>query len=107
MSLDPAHLRTGGLLEWHADIEGVRIELLAEVVVSGTTLHLRDVAIYPVGVERGAVGVAALMRAARAELFPAVREAGFERLRVSGTRLSGTRPGRIVDVTINLEREAR
>ncbi len=107
MSIDPARLRTGEFLEWHADIEDTRIELLAEVEVSGTTLHLRDVAIYPVGVDRGAVGVAALLRAARAGLFPAVREAGFDRLRVSGTRLSGARPGRIVDVTIDLQGEAR
>lgn len=57
-------------------------------------------------VERGVIALAPLMRAVRGTLFTAARQAGFERLRVTATRLSGSRPGRIVDVTIDLEREA-
>jgi quercetin dioxygenase-like cupin family protein len=39
-----------------------------------------------------------------AELVPDVQASGFERLRITGTRLSGTRPGRDLDITINLTR---
>ena len=106
MSLDPHWLRTGELLEAHVEVEGVRIELLAVVQVSGTTVHLQDLAIYPAGVERATVGVAALVRAARRDLFPDLRAAGFERLRITATRLSGANPRRTVDLTIDLTREA-
>ena len=106
MSIDPDWLRTGELLEAHVEIEGIRIELLAVVQVSGTTVHLQDLAIYPAGVERATVGVAALLRAARRDLFPDLRAAGFDRLRITATRLSGANPGRTVDLTIDLTREA-
>jgi len=104
--IDPAQLRSGGLLEGYVDVEGVRIEFLAIVEVSGATLHLQHLAIYPAGVDRAAVGVAALLRVVRQELFPGIRAAGFDRLRITATRLSGTNPGRTVDITINLTGEA-
>jgi hypothetical protein len=104
VSIHPDGLRTGELLEAHVEIEGFRIELLAVVQVSGTTVHLQDLAIYPAGVERATVGVAAL-RAARRDLFPDLRAAGFARLRITATRLSGANPGRTVDLTIDLTRE--
>ena len=107
MTTDPTRLEAGALFEWHVVVEGVPIELLAEVEVSGATVHLRDVAVFPVGVERADVGLRPLVRAARSELFPELRAAGFSRLRVTGTRLSGASPGRIVDLTIDLERQAR
>jgi hypothetical protein len=107
VTTDPTRLEAGELFEWHVVVEGVPIELLAEVEVSGSTLHLRDVAVFPVGVERADVGLRPLVRAARSKLFPDLRAAGFSRLRVTGTRLSGVSPGRIVDLTIDLERQAR
>lgn len=107
MTTDPTRLEAGALFEWHVVVEGVPIELLAEIVVSGATLHLRDVAVFPVGVEHADVGLSPLVRAARSELFPDLRAAGFSRLRVTGIRLSGASPGRIVDLTIDLERQAR
>lgn len=73
MTVDPDRLRTGELFEWHAVVAGVRIELLAELEIDGNTIRLRDVAIYPVGVEHAEVGAGALMRAARAALFPGIR----------------------------------
>jgi hypothetical protein len=87
-------------------VDGQRVELLGEVEISGTTLHLRDIALYPVGTDRATIGLVALIRAARTDLIDAARAAGFEQLRISGTRLSGKTPGRIVDLTIDLTREA-
>lgn len=107
MTVDPDGLRTGKLFEWQTTVKGVRVELLAEVEIDGATLHLRDVAVFPVGVGRAVVGLRPLVTAARAELFPGIRAAGFTRLHVTGIRLTGARPGRIVDVTIDLERQVR
>jgi len=53
------------------------------------------------------VGLVALLGAARSQLLPAIRAAGFDRLRITGTRLSGASPGRTVDLTIDLSRDHR
>jgi hypothetical protein len=92
----------GGLFERSFEVEGSVVELLAEVEIAGITLHLRDVAIFPAGPERASVGAAALFRVLRRQLLPDIRSYGFSRLRITGTRLSGARPGRKVDITIDL-----
>jgi hypothetical protein len=92
----------GGLLDREFDIDGVRVGLLAEVEVSGDELHLKDVAVYPLDSSRADLGAAALLRAARRNLLPEIRQEGFRTLRVTAERLSGARPGRIVDLIITL-----
>jgi hypothetical protein len=92
----------GGLFERSFDVEGSVVELLAEVEITGATLHLRDIAIFPAGAERAGVGTPALIRVLRRELLPEVRSFGFDRLRITGTRLSGAGPRRKVDITIDL-----
>ena len=52
MELDLSQLADGDLLEAAFVVEGLRVEVLAEVKISGTTLHLRDIAIYPAGIAR-------------------------------------------------------
>jgi hypothetical protein len=107
VSPDTGGFEPGALFEWSIDVEDVRVELLAEVEIDGPTLHLRDVAVFPSGTEQATVGTAALLRELRQELIPRVRAAGFEQLRFTGTRLSGARPGRTLDITINLIEEPR
>ena len=105
MTTDPAEVGAGELFEWHTVIGGVRIELLAEVETDGTTLHFKDIAVFPAGVDRAEVGLGPLVVAARRDLFPRIRSGGYQRLRVTAVRRSGARPGRIVDLSIDLERQ--
>ncbi len=107
MTVDPDRLRTGELFEWHAVVAGVPIELLAEVEIDGNLLRLRDVAVHPVGVEHAEVGGGALMRAARAA--PVSRHPGGRLHPAKGDRNPPVRSTlrRIVDLTIDLERQAR
>lgn len=105
MTTDPGLISTGGLFEWHTVIGAVRIEMLAEVEIDGTTLHLKDIAVFPAGVEGAEVGLGPLVAAARTDLFPKIRSAGYRRLRVTAVRRSGAHPGRIVDLSIDLERQ--
>jgi hypothetical protein len=98
--------KPGSLFERRFEVEGSVIELLAEVEIEAGTLHLRDIAIFPAGAERAEVGAAALFRVLRNELLPELRSYSFTRLRITGTRLSGTTPGRRVEITIDLT-EAR
>ena len=98
---------SGTLFEWAVELEGVRIELLAEVVVLADELQLRDIAIFPAGTARASVGAAALLGAFRRQLIPEFRAEGFRRLRITGTRLSGARPGRTLDITIELAEDSK
>jgi hypothetical protein len=92
------------LFEWAVDVDGIRIEVLAEVVVREQVLHLRDIAVFPASTEQASVGAAGLLRAFRRELIPELRAEGFRRLRITGTRLSGARPGRTLDISVDLTR---
>ena len=78
--------------------------MLAEIVADGTKIELRDIAVYPRGVGSLKVAPADLLRASRLALDE-LAEAGFEELRVTGTRLSGARRGRRVDLLIRLRQE--
>lgn len=89
------------LFEWSVDLEHATIELLAEPIVEGKTLHLKDIAVYPRATDTADIGARAVLTI-RNQLTERARRAGFARLRVTGTRLSGAKRGRTVDITIDL-----
>ena len=94
----------GELYERSFETPGGRIDVLAELVVRGLQIELRDIAVYPSGVVRSPVSPGELLAWARLALSEIASE-GFDELRVTGTRLSGARPGRRVDLVIRLRRE--
>jgi RHS repeat-associated protein len=77
------------------------VDLAAEAVVEGKQLHLKDIAVFPRGakLEVGSGEVFAM----RQQLADEARALGFDQLRITGTRLSGAKPGKAVDVTIDLK----
>ena len=80
------------------------VDIMAEIALSGPRIELRDVAVYPRTAARLAVSPQELLwwiRVAAAELLAA----GITEIRVTGTRLSGARRGRRVDLVIRLRRE--
>jgi hypothetical protein len=82
------------------------VGLLAELVVEGTTLVLKDVIVYPIGASK-LTGIEKEVRAALTQLKHEAREWGFERLRIIGYRVPGSssaNPGHTIDTTINLMR---
>lgn len=89
------------LFEWSADLESATIELLAEPIAKGETLHLRDIAVYPRATDTADIGARAVLTI-RNQLMTRAKRAGFSKLRVPGTRLSGAKEGRAVDLTIDL-----
>jgi hypothetical protein len=99
--------QSGKLFEWAVEIGDVRIEVLAEVVIRDQVLQLRDIAIFPSGAAKASVGPSALLAALRRQLIPQIRAEGFRQLRITGTRLSGARPGRTLDITIDLTEDQR
>lgn len=89
------------LFEWSIELGHATIELLAEPIAEGETLHLKDIAVYPRAADTADIGTRAV-RMIRNRLATRARRAGFLKLRVTGTRLSGAKKGRSVDVTIDL-----
>jgi hypothetical protein len=91
----------GGLYERSFETPAGWIDVLAEIVVAGERLELRDIAVYPRSAERLSVSSADLLRWARIALNE-IHQAGFTEVRVTATRLSGASPGRRVDLVIPL-----
>ena len=94
------------LFEWAVDLGDVRIEVLAEVVVLEQVLHLRDIAIFPRGRVRRRLEPLPSIEGASSGAHPRSGR-GLRRLRITGTRLSGARPGRTLDITIDLTEDPR
>jgi hypothetical protein len=89
------------MLVWSFETPSGTVEIIAEVVIEGSCLHLKDIAIYPRGAVKLSVGVREVL-SARGRLAREARALGFRQLRVTGRRLSGANPGRLVDFTIDL-----
>ena len=106
MSLSSSPPERDALFERSYKIGDETIELLAEVEIDGSTLHLRDVAVFPAGTRRADVGAAAVLRVLRSELLPELRSFGYTLVRITGTRLSGSGPGRSLDLTVEIPGEA-
>ena len=83
----------GNLWERSFDTTDGVVDVLAEVVVDGRRVELRDMAVYPRAKGRMTVPLAE------------VGAAGFEELRITGIRMSGAAPGRRVDLTIRLKKD--
>jgi len=75
--------------------------VLAEIVITGSTIELRDIVVYPRDAVRLSVSPRELLGWARL----AMADEGFAELRVTGTRLTGASPGRRLDLTIRLRKE--
>lgn len=94
----------GELYERSFETPAGTIDVLAEIVVTGRRIELRDIAVYPRGSVRLTVPPGELLAWARLALSE-LADAGFDELRVTGARLSGAGPGRRLDLTFRLRRE--
>lgn len=94
----------GELYERSFETPAGRVDVLAEIVVSGSRIELRDVAVYPRDANRLNIAPEELLGWARLAIEELIA-AGFDELRVTGTRLSGVRRGRRIDFVIRLRRE--
>jgi len=77
------------------------VSMMAEAVVAGKTLHLKDIAVYPKDaqiLQVGTKGMLELLQKLKAE----ARQLGFTELRITGLRFSGAKPGKEVDLLFDL-----
>jgi hypothetical protein len=78
------------------DLPTGRVGAMADIHIDGDLIELRELIIYPIGREYLASGVRAML-GIRREIEADIRKMGFARLRITGHRISGASPGRIVD----------
>jgi hypothetical protein len=95
-----AGLQDGLIMRQFATSQGT-LEMAAEVVIKGKMLHLKDIAVFPLGRESLSLGVREVV-SLRNQLAAEARSLGFEQLRITGLRLTGAYPGKKVDLLINL-----
>jgi RHS repeat-associated protein len=77
------------------------LEMAAETIIDAKTLHLKDIAVYPKGAGNFELGAKEVL-AVKNQLISEAKAMGFDKLRISGTRYSGAKPGKVVDVTFDL-----
>jgi hypothetical protein len=77
------------------DLPTGRIGAMADIHVEGDLIELRDLILYPIGVEKLEIGVRQLLFVRR-QIEIDVRGMGYVRLRITADRISGANPGRAV-----------
>ena len=95
----------GDLYERSFETPAGTVDVLAEIVVTGRRIELRDIAVYPRSSIRLTIPPSELLGWARLAVSE-LGDAGFDELRVTGTRLTGAGPGRRLDLTIRLRKDA-
>lgn len=97
---------TGDLFERTFQTAKGPVDLLADIVVEGDTLILKDVVVY----SRSPSSLTGLTRdalAARTQLIEEAKVLGFKKLRITGQRIqssSSGNPGHTIDITVDLEK---
>ena len=98
--------KTGDLFERTFNTSTGPIDLLAEVVVEGDAIHLKDRAIFATSAEP-LTGLTKEVFAARTQLAGAMKQLGVIQLRMTGKRIassSSVYPSKEIDITIDLTR---
>lgn len=87
------------------DVEDVgKVRVLADTVIDGKKLHLKDFIVYPDGADELELGTKRIVKY-RNKIIDEARSAGFEELRITAERLTGAREGKkgkLVDLIIDL-----
>ncbi len=80
------------------------VDLLAEILVEGDTLILKDITVYGRS-QTKMTGLGKAAFAARSQLIDEAKALGFNTLRIMGQRVqssSSANPGHLVDITVDL-----
>jgi hypothetical protein len=96
--------KTGDLFERTFQTPKGPVGFLAETVVEGDTLVLKDVVVYGEGTTP-LTGLTREALAARTQLMAEAKALGFKKLRITGQRVqssSSGNPGHTIDVTLDL-----
>lgn len=101
--LGPAGLpfRSGDVIAKEFATGAGTVSMMAEAVVSGKTLHLKDIGRLPKDAQVLQVGTKGMLELLQ-KLKVEAQQLGFNQLRITGLRFSGAKPGKEVDLLIDL-----
>ncbi len=95
---------TGDLFERTFQTSKGPVDLLAETVVEGDTLILKDLVVYGRS-PANLTGLTMEALAARTQLIEEARSLGFKTLKITGQRTQGSssgNPGHLIDIAVDL-----
>jgi RHS repeat-associated protein len=99
----PAIFSAGQMFEHYFETNAGEVGVLAEVETSGSTLILKDIAVYPTGTS-GSLNIGAGQVAQGInQLKDMARSQGFTSLQITGVRLTGANPGALYNRTWSLK----
>ncbi len=78
------------------------VRISANPVIEGNTIHLKDFSVFPTGRGRLILGHKEVLELRRI-LIAQARSQGFNELRISGFRITGSNPNRLIDVRIKIK----
>ena len=99
-----SQIKIGDLFELKIETRKGPVDMLAEMVVEGDTLHLKDIAVYAEAKEPLS-GLEKEIFKARTQLIEMARKLGFKQLKMTGTRhpkSSSAKPGKEVNINVTL-----
>ena len=99
----PPAPREGEMIHRRYESPKGAVELLADAHPEGRTLHLKDIVVYPAGAKKIELGMRDLLKF-RKQLVAETRAQGYTTLHITGTRLTGAKPGKTPDVWLDLRR---
>ncbi len=97
--------RDGDLFEHSIETKQGPINLIAETIIEGKTLYLKDVSVYGEQGNKALTGLQKDIFRATKQIKEYAKEQGFVKLKISGNRLessSSARPGHDVDLSWDL-----
>jgi RHS repeat-associated protein len=100
-SLARSSIRSGEIIFKEFATSKGPLEIAAEAGVQGKTLLLKDIAVYPRGAEKLALGTKEVLQLA-GQLAREAQKLGFEKLVITGVRTTGANPGKLVKITIDI-----
>lgn len=105
-AVSAARFATGQLFERTIQTSKGPVGVIAEVVVQGEKLVLKDVAVYPTASSQPLTGVYRELLGARSQLLNELKSQGFKHLQIIGERVpnsTSANPGRAIDITIKIQ----
>lgn len=99
-----SEIKIGDLFELRIETRKGPVDMLAEIVIEGETLHLRDIVVYAEA-KKPLSGLEKEILRTRTQLIETARKLGFKKLRMTGIRhpkSTSAKPGKKVNINVEL-----
>jgi hypothetical protein len=99
-----SEIKIGDLFELKIETRKGPVDILAEIVIEGDTLHLKDIVVYAEA-KKPLSGLEKEILKTRTRLIETARKLGFKKLKMTGTRhpkSTSAKPGKKININVKL-----